>query len=217
MNRRLEVFKYSVKERKLGGSLKSWVLNCLGPTCDVLAKRCIEELEETDEFMRIKLKRHDDSLFFPKSISLRSLYQSIAEQSYEWQWHYYQIPQTRIDHNDIVFDCGSAEGIFCYLNYKRAKFMYAFEPLPEYVAGLTRTFKDIPNVRIVNSALGDVCGHAYLNKCGIESFVTSEETETRINIDTIDHFCEASDVNVSYIKADLEGYEMNLLKVHFRQ
>lgn len=41
--------------------------------------------------------------------------------------------------------------------------------------------------------------------------MTSDKTETEIVIDTIDNFCATHDIRLSYIKADLEGYEMNLL------
>lgn len=212
MNRRLEVIKYSLMQRSFGGVKKSWLYNAFGPTCEILAKRLIDGISEEDDFLRVKIKGCEETLFYNKRLSLHSLYQAIAEQLYDWHWHYYQIPQTKITSNDIVFDCGSAEGIFAFLNKRAAKHIYAFEPLPEYLEGLYKTFAGINNVSIIANALGDNCCEAYLKKAGIASSITLEKTETKVEIDTIDHFCMTHDIKVSYIKADLEGYEMNLLR-----
>jgi len=212
MNRRIGLIKYTFLKRRLGGSMKAWLLNCLGPTCSVLSKRLIEEIDNVDDYIKIKIRNREGFLFYHKSLPLHSLYQTLAEQLYEWHWHYYQIPQTKVAHDDIILDCGCAEGIFSFLNNKEAKHIYAFEPLPEYLEGLRKTFKNITNVTIINSALGDKHGTVYLKKAGIASSITLEKTETEVNIDTIDHFCSTHNIKVSYIKADLEGYEMNLLQ-----
>ena len=211
MKRRIELIKYTLLKRTLGGPLKNWLLNCLGPTCSMLAKHCIEGMTLVGDYQKVKLKNVDDHLFFKQTLSLRSLYQTIAEQFYDWQWHYYQIPQTTVEADDVVFDCGCAEGIFTFLNRHSAKHIYAFEPLPEYVEGLEQTFKDADNVSIVNYALGAEPGTAYLKQCGIASTITAEKTDLKIKISTIDDFCETSGIQPTYIKADLEGYEMNLL------
>jgi FkbM family methyltransferase len=188
------------------------MLNCFGPTCGILAKRVIENISEEDDFLKIKIKNHDSFLYYHKSLLLHMLYQTLAEQFYKWQWHYYQIPQTQITPEDIVFDCGCAEGVFSFINAKNAKHIYCFEPLSEYLNGLYKTFSDYKNISIINSALGDKTGQAYLMKSGINSFVTSESTGEKVKIDTIDYFCSTNKLGVNYIKADLEGSEMNLLQ-----
>lgn len=143
---------------------------------------------------------------------INSLYQTLAEQLYDWQWHYYQIPQARVTSNDIVLDCGCAEGIFAFINKNVAKDIYAFEPLPEYLDGLLKTFENIDNVKVVSSALGDKHGTAYLVKAGISSHITTNQTDNVVYIDTVDRYCLKNKIKVSYIKADLEGYEMSLLR-----
>jgi hypothetical protein len=195
LNRRLEVIKYSILQRRFGGSKKNWLFNVLGPRCEILAKRLIEGIsDEEGDFLRVKIKGYEGTLFYNKSLPLHSLYQAIAEQLYDWHWHYYQIPQTKITSNDIVLDCGSAEGIFAFLNRRTAKHIYVFEPLPEYVEGLYRTFAESNNISIISNALGDRCGEAYLKKAGIASSITLEKTATKVEIDTIDHFCRTYNI-----------------------
>ncbi len=89
--------------------------------------------------------------------------------------------------------------------------MYAFEPLSDYFDGLLKTFEHVPNVSLINHALGDTCGTAYLNRAGIASSITSVPTDTTVTINTIDAFCEENGVIPTYIKADLEGFELHLL------
>ena len=63
-----------------------------------------------DNMLSVQIKGHPGKLYFSKDIPVRSLYQTLVEQLYRWHWHYYQLPQTRVGADDIVFDCGSAEG-----------------------------------------------------------------------------------------------------------
>ncbi len=211
-NRRWKLLKYTVRNRSLGGAIPNWFLSCFGPTCNVLAKRVIKEFYSEAEFHKIRIRGYNNYLYLSKMLPIISLYQTLAEQLYDWQWHYYQIPQTKVLPSDIVVDCGCAEGIFSFINQETAKHIYAFEPLPEYIAGLAKTFEHADNVTIVNSALAERAGTAYLIRAGIASSITLEETNTQVNIDTVDRYCLEHDIKVSYIKADLEGYETNLLQ-----
>jgi FkbM family methyltransferase len=211
MNRRIQLVRHSLTKRQTGGSIKNWLLNCFGPTCPILAKPCIETIEQVGDYKKVKFKRLDGYLFFHNALPIYSLYQTVAEQFYDWQWHYYQIPETTVNKNDIVFDCGCAEGIFAFLNHRQANYIYAFEPLPEYLEGLHKTFAPIDNVSVINSALGAETGIAYLKKAGIASAITTKKTKLKVELDTIDHFCKINHIQPTYIKADLEGYEMNLL------
>ena len=40
------------------------------------------------------------------------LHRVLAEETYSWNWHYYQVRQTRVERGDVVLDCGAAEGFF---------------------------------------------------------------------------------------------------------
>ncbi len=211
MNRRINLVLHSIRKLNVGGSYKNWLYNCFCPTCGVMARLCIEYIKESRGYYEVKLYDCEQILYYDANLDLHSLYQTIFEQQYSWQWHYYNIPQTRIKEGDIVIDCGSAEGVFPLLNYRTAKHIYAFEPLPEYIAGLEKTFSRIPNVSIVDIALGGHVGEAFLQRDGLSSRIVPYETDTAVRVDTIDNYCLKNNLTFNYLKADIEGYELELL------
>ena len=212
MNRRLQLILQSLRRRTSGGGFGAWLLNCLGPSCGFLAMRRISRSEVVGEFRELKLKGVTGVLFVDPEVPLRSLHQTITEQCYPWQWHYYQVPQTSVGPDDHIIDCGSAEGLFPLLTRSVAKEIVCFEPLPEFVRGLHKTFDSDATVKIVPSALGEFPGSAYLRRSGISSSITTDVTDTPVTMDTIDAYCERTGFPLSYLKADMEGYEMPLLR-----
>jgi len=208
-------FLHSANEPWTFGSPTAWVMNCLraiGKVETYLAKRHIENVnQETDSQFAVQLKGHEGRFYFPQVLTIECLFPLLIEQLYKWHWHYYQIPQTRIEADDVVFDCGSAEGLFTFLNRRQARQIFAFEPLPVFVKSLHRTFKQDSNIEVVGSALAEKPGHAYVREDGPSSFLTTEPTGNSVAIDSIDNFCGQRGVRMSYLKADVEGYEMNLL------
>jgi FkbM family methyltransferase len=199
-----------------GGSVSAWTLNCLRvprPVERLLAGRFIENITEAgDNMLSLQIKGYEGKLYFSKEVTTTSLYQTLVEQLYSWHWHYYQVPQTRVRADDIVLDCGSAEGIFPFLNRRSARRIYAFEPLPAFIKGLQRTFGDDPAVIVVPAALAETPGTAYLHEAGLNSSLTSTPGGPAVKVDSVDHYCEEHKIEISYLKADLEGYEMHALR-----
>jgi FkbM family methyltransferase len=212
MNRRIGLLMQTAARRRAGGPPAQWLRNVFAPTSGPLAMRLIEKTEEDDRFIRVKLKGHDGWLFYPRQLDVAALHQTLSEQGYPWHWHYYAIPQTAVTSRDVVFDCGSAEGIFAFLNRARARHVFAFEPLPDYADSLNATFRDDPRVTVVPCALGAAEGTAYLHRSGFASTVTDQPTDTPLRVDTIDAFCRRAGTRVDYIKADVEGYELQILR-----
>ena len=210
-NRRTRILAHALSKKTFGGSFYHFVRNVFAPTCSVLASRRIESMHREGECRKIFFKGYTEPFFFPVDMDMLMLYQIIAEQFYPWTWHYYEVEQTRVD-NDVVFDCGAAEGLFSYLVYKRADHVFCFKPLVDFHHCLEKTFENVDNITIVPSALGDKTGSAYLKEDGIVSIITQEETPCKVELDTIDNFCSRTGARPSYIKADLEGYEMKLLE-----
>lgn len=212
MIRRLHILKHTLLHRHLGGGAGDWLFNTFSPRCETLAAAAIEETEERDGMMRVRLKGRDGWLYAPIQLGVHAFYQTITEQWYPWQWHYYTIPQTAVAPGDVVFDCGAAEGIFTFLHRGTAGHLYAFEPLPEFRAGLEKTFAGDARVTVVPSALGAVEDTAYLRRNGIASTLTTEPTDTTVRIETVDGFCRRQGTRVDFIKADVEGYEIEILR-----
>ena len=212
MNRRIDQITWSVRKRRLGGPLAHWALNCLGPTSRILTRPLITRCEQISDFWEIEVKGNDGILFVDKNLSLERIRASFCEIYFPWNWHYYQFSGTRVTSDDVVFDCGCAEGIFPFLNRQAAKKIVCFEPLPEFMAGLHKTFEQEKRVEIIPDAVGDHCGSAYLMRDGTGSRITSNATDTIVNIQTIDNYCAEKQCGVTYIKADLEGYELEMLR-----
>lgn len=212
MNRRIKILRNSMLRGRLGGSASDWLLNCFGPTCGVLARRLTCRSEVVGDFREIELRGVEGTLYVNKRVPSISIKQAIAEQSYAWQWHYYQVPETTVSERDVVFDCGCAEGIFPFLVKGRAAKIVCFEPLPEFLIGLKKTFSSCPSIHIVEAALGDNAGDAYLREAGIMSTISKTPNGIPVKITTIDRYCAETGIIMTYLKADVEGYEMPLLR-----
>jgi FkbM family methyltransferase len=129
-----------------------------------------------------------------------------------WNWHYYEVPETRVRPDDVVFDCGAAEGLFAFLVAPRCREVYCFEPVPEFRACLERTFAGQDNVTVVPVALGAAAGRGFMQMDGMSTALSEAESGLAVEIDTVDDFCVRTGVSPSYLKADLEGAEMQLLQ-----
>jgi FkbM family methyltransferase len=211
MNRRLEILQFTATHRRLGGNTGDWLRNIFAPPCAALAARAIIERSQADGFHRVRLRGLGGVLFFPADLPLHYLYMTLAEQLYHWSWHRYEVPETQVGTEDIVFDCGSAEGLFAFLVRDRAREVHCFEPLPAYLAGLRRTFDGAANVHLVEAALSDRTGAGHFSEEGISSGLTQDTTAPRVAVTTIDAYVAEHGLQCGYIKADLEGHELAVL------
>lgn len=92
----------------------------------------------------------------------------------------------------IVADIGAAEGFFILDYIKYIKKAYIFECDDEWVKALKLTFKkEIENGKV------EVC----------KKYVDEKNSETSISLDSF-----FSKKNIDFIKADIEGYEIPMLK-----
>lgn len=212
MNRRLVIVKNTFLELTFGGNSYHWILNLFSPKCNVLARKMIINIKKNGYFNVIYLKGISTPIYLLDKIPIHSIYQVVAEQFYKWHWHNYQIPQTLVEKDDIVFDCGSAEGIFPLIIHNQCKKVYAFEPLEDYQKGFYKTFSSINNVHLVKEALGNMIGLIGFVQSGIQSSISNVISDNSVPINTIDNFCAINSCEVNYIKADIEGHELELLK-----
>jgi FkbM family methyltransferase len=175
------------------------------------AKKYILNITSTEQYQEIKIKNFSNTLYFPISMPLNSLYQVIEESLNPKDWHFFEIPQTKVEKDDIVVDCGAAEGLFSFLVASKCSKVYAIEPLPLFIEALEKTFSSTPNVEIIPVALSNESGSGFMSNDSIASSV-NEKGEIPIALQTIDNLFFNKGQKVNYIKADLEGFEIQMLE-----
>jgi FkbM family methyltransferase len=179
-----------------------------------LGRRALEKVEPTEDerFLRVSFRGLPRSLYWPACLGLRPLYIVTQEQAYPWNWHYYEIPETRVAPSDVVLDCGAAEGLFSLHVQDRCRSSIPIEPLPLFVECLERTFAGAPNVRVVPAALSDYEGTATLQEDGIATKIVDGARGATTRVTTVDGLCRRMGIVPTYIKADLEGSEPAMIR-----
>lgn len=167
-----------------------------------------------NSFNSISFHGLKNQLIYPKTYNEQSLNQTILETFDKKNWHYYEIPQTRVNKNDFVVDCGSAEGLFALSCCERAKHVYVIEPLKIFINCLDITFKNLSNVTIIDKALSDSNYICNIVDDGISSYLVDFPTENsnQIIVTTLDHLFLELDIPITYIKIDLEGFDFKAIQ-----
>lgn len=179
------------------------------PSPSAKAARYLDRIEKDQDYYRVYLKGYERPLYFPSNNPEYIIKTGITEICDPDDFHFYEIPETAVGKDDVVVDCGAAEGFFTYLAAGRCRHVYAMEPLPSFAKGLRQTFQGVENVTIVESAMSDMVGEVCFQENGIASMIASEGT--RISCQTIDSFFYDKDIPIHYLKADIEGAESKML------
>lgn len=209
---RFNILKNWLSGRKNDASAEEVLQKVLGRSYTMKAKSAINKINHRDTFLEVFFKGFAYPLYYPIEMPIASLYQVIAESLYNNDWHYYEIEQTKVDKEDTVIDCGAGEGLFSLFVARRCSKVYALEPLPRFVQAMRLTFSKFDNVTIVPCALADYEGEGKLSQIGISSsLVLSRNDAITVRIDTVDNLFFKRGIKIDYIKADLEGYELEML------
>jgi FkbM family methyltransferase len=124
---------------------------------------------------------------------------------------------------DIVFDVGANIGEWSQYMYnaKPNSKIYSFEPSKQTFTRLKENIKN-PNNKIYNLGLGKEKENKIFYNYGEESALNSQierksimkkSYEEDVKFDTLDNFCgENSTDNISFLKIDVEGGELDVLK-----
>jgi FkbM family methyltransferase len=171
------------------------------------AKPFIELAEPDGEYLVVRVRGIERPLLWPVTYPANDLYKVLTECFYPHDWHYYEIAETVVEPGMTVLDCGAAEGVFTLRVEPRAHKVYAFEPMAEYVRTLRATFDGSSKVEIVPKALSNKAGTGSIKGERYWSSVVTGDGD--VEITTIDEW--AGSRRVDYIKADVEGFEQNLL------
>ncbi|MCW3985524.1 MAG: FkbM family methyltransferase [Candidatus Bathyarchaeota archaeon] len=210
---RLKILKHWLESKRNGISMKEVLQNVLGRTYTMKAKSVIKKMNQAEAFLEVVFKDFEYPLYYPIEMPITSLYQVIAEVFYSNDWHYYEIEQTKVSREDTVIDCGAGEGLFSLLVARRCSKVYAIEPLPRFVQAMKLSFSKFSNANIIPCALADYEGEGKLSQMSISSSLAMLGDNTiTIRINTVDNLFFEKGIKVDYIKADVEGYELEMLR-----
>jgi FkbM family methyltransferase len=170
------------------------------------------KIEDSGEYNVLTLAGFDRPLYCPKDTDLNQLFMVLTELLDPTDWHYYEVPETTVAADDVVVDCGAAEGLFSLRVAPRCKQVLAIEPVPKFVAAMRKTFADVPNVEIVPFGISDKPGRSRIEMQGFSSVVDGVTSGEEIELTTLDALVAERNIPVTYLKADLEGFEMKMLE-----
>ena len=181
------------------------------PSYRSLASRFINDIQENGHHFLIYLKGFREPLYYPKDLNPHSLRQVIVECFNPKNWHYYEIPETRVNTDDIVVDCGAAEGLFAFIIRERCRKVYLIEPLFKFIESLELTFRNADNIEIIPYAISDTTYSTKIISNDISSSLSDEGDGEQVEVSTLDELFFQKEIPVSYLKLDLEGYDYKAL------
>ena len=168
----------------------------------------LNRIEEIQDFREIWFKGYEKPFYYPNHARWIDLCQTIDECMNLNKWHNFITKETPLTPNDIVVDCGAAEGLFSFVASAISKKIYAIEPIPTWHPALDKTFSTVQNVQILKYGVGHK--KDILNMTNDEIFSkVSSNGNIAIEIDTLDGML--GDTPITFIKADIEGFEFQML------
>jgi FkbM family methyltransferase len=188
----------------------------LQPSAAKRAAEWISGIEARDGWLEVRYRGLDAPLFWPRELGTELLFQATVEIMDPRDWHRYEWGPSPIREDDVVVDCGAAEGLFSLSAVRRCRWVHAVEPLPRFRQALALTLAPFPNARIHPFALSDADGTAALVEDGFRSSLAepapASAGQASVSVRTIDGLFYEADIPVSYIKADLEGGELKMMR-----
>ena len=178
--------------------------------CEGRAMRYIKEKRIVGGFIELELKGFRDVFYCPSTVNWLELCAFINEVLNESHWHNYTSGPTSILPSDVVVDCGAAEGLFSFLAAPIAHKVFAIEPMPVWQDGLARMFDNKANVSVIQAGVSHRRKELCMIDLGGRSKVASEGGIS-IQAMTIDELFYDKDIRVSFLKADIEGLEFEML------
>lgn len=152
-------------------------------------------------------------LYIPKEMPINELNMIIREVLDSSHWHQYITQETSLNEDDIVVDCGSAEGFWSLSIADKVKRIYLIEPQSSFVSCVNKTFCKYINENLVSIMPFAVGKHNA--KCTIDNSKGDISASVKftehgdIPLRTLDSLFV--DENITFIKADVEGFEMDLI------
>jgi FkbM family methyltransferase len=212
VNRRLGVLRRWAAGHRNEVSARELARFLCSPGCERKAQRRIRETRPAGDFLEVWLDGAVTPLYWPARLDPYGLHMVVAETMDPVDWHFYEVPETRVRPGDTVVDCGAAEGLFSLVASRVAGRVYAIEPSPTWIAALRQTFRDAPAVSVLECALGSERGMAQLSAGVLDSRLTDGGAGEPVTVETVDALFHDRGLRVDYLKADLEGHELEMLR-----
>jgi len=175
-------------------------------------------LNKDEKYHYYQIQGYEDTFIYPASAPFYS-FAMIMTEARPQHWHYYEIPQTAVSAGDVVVDCGSAEGFFAFRHQYTAGRIYAMEPLPVFIDSLHKLFSKKNNIEILPVAAGDTHEKAYINITSDNTILngtigqhSANEAAIEVDVVTIDSLFAEKGISIDYLKADIEGFEENMIR-----
>lgn len=170
----------------------------------------IQTVRGMGDYREVRFReRPEVPLYFPSSYRWIDFCQTVDECLNPRNWHNFLSPRFEITANDVVIDCGAAEGLFSWYAGIRGARTIAFEPDEGFVRAMRKTFSAMPNVSIEQCALGHREGTAFLSRDEIFSKISPNGRGAETPVKTLDNIVGSQ--TVTFIKADVEGYEFRVM------
>jgi FkbM family methyltransferase len=174
------------------------------------AKRFISHTEANNDCIKVFFKGFPEHpLYYPEDYRWVDFCQTVDECFNPQNWHNFLAPSWNLTREDVVLDCGAAEGLFAFYASLHGSKVFAFEPDQGFCQTMKKTFANFPNTTIQQCALGHKAGTATLSRNEIFSKITSGSDGVQVPIRTLDE--TVRNEKVTFIKADVEGFEFRVI------
>ncbi|MHA3774623.1 FkbM family methyltransferase [Verrucomicrobiota bacterium sgz303538] len=183
----------------------------LQPSKTQRASKYIKERVTDGEYFSIRFSRFPQRAFYyPVALRWESLCQTVDECFDPQHWHQFLSGEIDLKPDDVVVDCGAAEGLFTFVAAQTVQRVFAVEPVPAYLAALRRNFGTDQNVTVLPYAVGHRQTQARMSQNELASHI-SAEGELAIEVRPLDDLFPEDGTPVSFLKGDVEGYEFPML------
>lgn len=173
-------------------------------------EKFIANRERSDEFWRVSFEGIKQPFYYPWDASWVDLCQTADESFNPSNWHYFTFGNTPVASDDVVVDCGAAEGLFTFCVAGIAKKVFAIEPIPKWHNALCKTFENQENVEIKKCGIGYRKETLKMSNEEIRSKV-SASGDLEVPFETLDSLFLDGEEKITFIKADIEGFEFQML------
>jgi FkbM family methyltransferase len=209
--RRLKIIYFWLFINKNNVTLSELLQFLIKPRINTIAKQFISEINQNNDDVEVKFKNIPNSLFWPKNFSLNRFDQVVCESFDKNDWHYYQKKHTEVNSGEIILDIGTAEGLFPLAVIDKCEHIYMIEPSKSFYSCLEKTFaKFDTKTTIFNTAVGSEDGEISFDENALEGMISKNNGNNTISLNKIDTLLK--DKKITYLKADIEGFEQEMLK-----